>query len=36
MGEIVIACFIGIWLVLAGVFAFRRLEKDYKEMESKK
>jgi len=32
MGEIIVSCFIGVWLTLAGVFAYKRLKKDYKDM----
>lgn len=36
MGEILVALFIGIWLTLAGMFAYRRLKKDYEGMEDTK
>ena len=36
MGEILVALFIGIWLALAGMFAYRRLKKDYEGMENTK
>ena len=33
MGEILVAFFIGIWLALAGILAYKRLKKDYENME---
>lgn len=33
MGEILVALFIGVWLTLAGVFAYKRLKKDYENIE---
>lgn len=29
MGEIIVACFIGVWLTAAGIAAHKRLKKDY-------
>ena len=36
MGEIIVAVFIGIWLTAAGIAAYMRLKKDYKNMEDTK
>lgn len=33
MGEILVACFIGAWLTLAGLLSYKRLKKDYEEIE---
>ena len=35
MGEIIIACFIGVWLALAGVFGYKQIKKEYKDIEKK-
>ncbi len=29
MGEVMVACFIGVWLTVAGAAAYKRLRKDY-------
>ena len=37
MGEILVACFIGVWLTLAGVISYGQIKKDYSELgENKK
>lgn len=36
MGEIIVSCFIGTWLTLAGVLAYKRIKKDYQDMEGAK
>ena len=34
MGEILISCFIGVWLALCGLMAYRQLKKEQKEREN--
>ncbi len=36
MGEIIVSCFIGAWLTLAGILAYNRLKKDYHDEEGTK
>jgi len=36
MGEILVACFIGVWLTLAGYAAYKQLQKEYRDEEGKK
>ena len=33
MGEILVACFIGAWLTGAGIISYRRLKKDYENVQ---
>lgn len=35
MGEILIACFIGVWLTAANVVAYIQLKKDFKKKGNK-
>ena len=36
MGEIIVSCFIGFWLTLAGILAYKRLQKDYQDEGTRK
>lgn len=36
MGEILVTCFIGAWLTVAGVTAYKRLTKDYQDLKGTK
>lgn len=36
MGEVLISCFLGFWLSLAGVLAYRQLKKEWKGAEDSK
>lgn len=36
MGEIIVSCFIGTWLTLAAVLAYKRLKMDYKDIKNTK
>ena len=36
MGEVLVTLFIIIWLTLAGLFAYKQLKKEYKDVEGTK